>query len=180
MFRMTDPLPAKVFALLALAACVACGRPFDAKTPPGFVELEGQSGDETPYAYRATTPEGVVVAVRVVDDEARGDLGFWTQTVTRQLREVSGYALVGTSDVTARDGTAGRRLVFGHDEGGKPYTYWVTLWLAQGRVFVAEAGGESLAFERAKPSVEYAMASVRVRCESAVAPVLASRTCNRW
>ena len=41
------------FAILALGA-TACGKPFDVKTAPGFVPLEGQSA----YEYRATTPEG--------------------------------------------------------------------------------------------------------------------------
>ena len=37
---------------------VACGRPFDVKTAPGFVELENQ---EPQYDFRAMAPEGVVV-----------------------------------------------------------------------------------------------------------------------
>ena len=45
------------FVVSALAA-TACGRPFDVKTAPGFVALENQEQ----HAYRATTPEGVVVA----------------------------------------------------------------------------------------------------------------------
>src|SRR5690606_32905011 len=39
-------------ALVLLSSAAACGRPFDVKTAPGFVELENQ----TTYAYRATTP----------------------------------------------------------------------------------------------------------------------------
>jgi hypothetical protein len=164
--------------LLALGALllVACGRPFDVKTAPGFVPLEGQQA----YDYRATTPEGVVVGVRVVEDEKRGDLGFWTQALTLQLRDVSGYALLDTKDVASADGTKGKRLEFGHDEDNKPYTYWVTVFPAQGRLFVVEAGGTKEAFERAKPNVEWMLASVKVRCNTIVSPVLASRTCNRW
>ena len=76
-------------ALLALFATVACGRPFDVKTPRGFVELDNQGPD---YAYRATTADGVVVAVRAVDAPGRQDLGFWEQAVALQLRDASGYA----------------------------------------------------------------------------------------
>lgn len=162
-------------AVLAFAAS-ACGRPFDVKTAPGFVPLENQ----TSYEYRATSPEGVVVAVRVVEDEKRGDLAFWTQAITLQLRDVSGYALLDSVDVESRDGTKGKRLEFGHDEGDKPFAYWVTIYPAQEKLFLVEAGGAKDAFERAKPSVEWMLKSVRVRCDTIVSPVLASRTCNRW
>ena len=169
--------PALAGALLLLGAC---GRPFDVKTAPGFVPLENQSASTTQYEYRATTPEGVVVAVRVVEDENRGDLAFWTQALTLQLRDVSGYALLDSSDVASLDGTQGRLLKFGHDEADKPFAYWVTIFPAQGRLFLVEAGGSKDAFDRARPSVEWMLKSVRVRCDTFVSPVLASRTCNRW
>ena len=162
-------------AVLAFAVS-ACGRPFDVKTAPGFVPLENQ----TSYEYRATSPEGVVVAVRVVEDEKRGDLAFWTQAITLQLRDVSGYALLDSVDVASRDGTKGKLLKFGHDEGDKPFAYWVTIYPAQEKLFLVEAGGAKDAFDRAKPSVEWMLKSVRVRCDTIVSPVLASRTCNRW
>ncbi len=164
-----------VFAAL-LSTIVACGRPFDVKTAPGFVPLENQ----TAYDYRATTPEGVVMAVRVVEDEKRGDLAFWTQALTLQLRDVSGYALLDTADVRSLDGTPGKLLKLGHDEADKPFTYWVAIFPAQGRLFLVEAGGAKDAFERSRPRVEWMLASVRVRCDSALSPILASRTCNRW
>lgn len=163
--------------LLALSL-VACGRPFKVSTAPGFVPLE----DQTPfgYAYRATTPEGVVMAIRVIDDEDRGDLAFWTQALTLQLRDVQGYALLQTLDTKSRDGTPGKLLELGHDEDNKPFTYWVAIFLAQGRLFVVEAGGQKEAFERAQPNVEWMLASVKVKCDTIVSPVLASRTCNKW
>jgi len=166
----------KLAFVAAALLTVACGRPFDVKTSPGFVELTGQ--DE--YAYRATSAEGVVTAVRVVEDEGRGDLEFWTNAVILQLRDGSGYALTSVNDVASRDGTRGRLLRFGRDADGKPYTYWIALYPAQGRLFVVEAGGAKDAFERAEKNVAWTFQSVRVRCVHALAPVLASRTCNRW
>lgn len=163
-------------ACAALLLTAACGKPFDVKTAPGFVALENQST----YDYRATTPEGVVMAVRVVEDEKRGDLAFWTEAVTRELRDVSGYALRETVDTTSADGTPGKLLRFGHDQDGKPYTYWVAIFPAQKRLFLVEAGAASDAFDRGRPSIEWMMKTVRVRCDTLVSPVLASRTCNRW
>ncbi len=165
------------FVLAALLA-VGCGRPFYIKTAPGFVPLAHQSGYA--YDYRATTPEGVVLAVRVIDDEDRGDLAFWSQALTLQLRDVSGYALLETSDVISRDGTKGKLLKLAHDEDNKPYAYWVGVFLAQGRLFIVEAGGAKDTFERAKPNVEWMLKTLKVKCDTAVSPVLASRTCNRW
>lgn len=169
--------PRLLFFLFAFVSVIAgCGKPFDVKTAPGFVPLENQ----TEHAYRATTPEGVVVGIRVVEDEDRGDLGFWTQALVLQLRDVSGYALLDSVEASSADGTKGRLLKFGHDEDGKPYAYWVAVFLAQKRLFLVEAGGAKDAFDRAQPSVAWMLASVKVKCDSAVAPVLASRTCNRW
>lgn len=146
------------------------------KTAPGFVPLENQEA----YDYRATSPDGVVFAVRVVEDERRGDLAFWTNAITLHLRETSGYALLDARDVTSRDGTRGKLLKLGHDEGDKPFSYWVAIFPAQGRLFLVEAGGAKENFERARPSLEWMLMSVRVVCDTIVSPVLASRTCNRW
>ena len=124
------------YMMILAAACAlgtaACGKPFDVKTAQGFVALENQQN----YDWRATTPEGVVVGVRVVEDEKRGDLAFWTQAVTLQLRDVTGYALLESVDTTSGDGTKGRLLKFGHDEDDKPYVYWVAIFPAQGRLFL--------------------------------------------
>lgn len=174
------------FARLARLAAVAtiamlataCGHPFDIKTAPGFVPLERQSNYS--YDYRATTPEGVVLAVRVIDDEERGDIAFWTSTLTLQLRDVDGYALLSTEDVATRDGTKGKLLKFGHDEDNKPYAYWVAAFLAQGRLFIVEAGGTKDAFDRSQPSIDWMLKSLKVKCDTIVSPVLASRTCNKW
>jgi hypothetical protein len=163
--------------LACLLATSACGRPFDVHTPRGFVELEHQTPS---YDYRATTADGVVLAVRAVDAVDREDLSFWSNAVTLQMRDASGYALLGSKDVRSADGTPGRELFFGHDEKGTPYLYRVALFTAQERVFVLEAGGSRDAVERSAPHIDSQIATFRARCGFFLAPVLASRTCNRW
>lgn len=163
-------------AMFAALGTAACGKPFDVKSAPGFVALENQYD----YDWRATTPEGVVVSVKVIEDEQRGDLAFWTQAITLQLRDVSGYALLESADVASLDGTKGRLLKFGHDEDDKPYAYWIAIFPAQGRLFLVEAGGAKETFERARPNVEWTMKTVRVKCSGFLAPVFSSYTCNRW
>jgi len=176
---MTIPSFAVRLALVAstLLPCAACGRPFDVRTPPGFVELDDQGSD---YAYRATTADGVVVGVRAIDASGRDDLGFWEQAVALEMRDASGYALVGKKDLRSVDGTPGRELDFGRDQNGKPYAYRVALFTAQSRLFLLEAGGAKDAVSRLEPQIDYQVATFRARCGFFLAPVLASRTCNRW
>jgi hypothetical protein len=169
----------RLLLLLLAASALACGRPFKVETAPGFVELENQS-DSSDYAYRATTPEGVTFGVRVIDDEKRGDLAFWMRALTLQLHDVTGYAMLETADVKSNDGTPGKLLKLGHDEDGKPYLYWLAVYMAQSRLYVVEAGGTKEQMERARPQVDWMMKSVKVKCTTFVSPVLASRTCNRW
>lgn len=163
-------------AVLGLAL-VGCGRPFDVKTPHGFVELDDQGPD---YQYRATTADGVVVAVRAIDASGRQDLGFWEQAVALQLRDASGYALLGAKDVRSEDGSPGRELEFGRDQNGKPYAYRVALFTAQDRVFLLEAGGAKDSVARFKPALDWQVSSFHAQCGFFLAPVFASRTCNRW
>jgi len=159
-------------------ACLACGRPFDVKTAPGFVELENQ---EPQYGYRSVSPEGVVFGVRVVElNDDQRDLSFWTRAVVLRMRQANGYALLDTGDVESRDHTKGKELRFGHDENGKPFLYTVRLYVAQARLFVVETGGSKEQVERYQASTDWMQKTVRVKCDTFVSPVLASKTCNRW
>jgi hypothetical protein len=171
-----NKLALSMLAAVALFAGVGCGRPFKIETAPGFIELKNQES----FAYRAATPEGVVVGVRVVEDGERADLTFWTKTVLMQLREGMSYALLELKDIESKDGTKGKLLRFGHDDAGKPFEYQVAVYVAQGRLFLVEAGAAQPEMDKARASVDYIMKSVKVRCSTLVSPVLASSTCNRW
>lgn len=173
----TSLLSTAAAAFVALLA-TGCGRPFQMKTAPAFIELESQHGEG--YLYRATTPDGVVLGVRVIEDEDRGDLPFWVRSITLQLRDIKGYALLESSDVKSADGTSGKRLRFGSDEGKRPYLYDVMIYRTASRLFLVEAGGPKEQVDRARPSLDWMYATLKVRCNSVVTPVLASRTCNRW
>ena len=177
------PTNGTTFGTLAIAALVGvlaagCGRPFHVKTAPGFIELEGQTTEG--YLYRATTPDGVVLGVRVIEGEERGDLPFWVRSVTLQLRDIKGYALLDTVDTKSNDGTPGKKLRFGSDEGKRPYLYEVSIFRTTSRLFLVETGGPKEQVERTRASVDWMLATLRVRCNTVVSPVLASRTCNRW
>lgn len=143
-------------AALAIALFIgttACGRRIDAKAAPGFVELK----DDPSYHFRAVAPEGVAVAARVVRLDEPMDVAFWERAVALRMRELEGYALVDTKDVTARDGVPGRELVFGHDEQGKPYVYRVRLFSHEKHLLVVEAGGAKEQMDRFAAQVDWMM-----------------------
>lgn len=146
-----------VAAALLLAAC---GGTASNLTPPAnFLELE-EPGES--YSQRATSAEGVVVAVREVDNDPYGPLAFWVEAIKRRMRTVRGYALIEEKDVRAASGEAGKQLRFGHDESGGPYFFWLTIFVTDDYVFVLEAGGKKDVFEAAQPQVERAIAAYRI------------------
>lgn len=143
-----------IFALAFATSLAGCSKPFQVYTPPGFIELQDQAPT---YAYRATTPEGVVVGIQVIDLEGdnSGNLEFWTRALTLQMRDVSGYALLETRDVKSRDGTPGKQLRFGHDEDSKPFMYRLSVYLKDKHLFLFESGGAKGNFDRYEKNVEW-------------------------
>jgi hypothetical protein len=140
-----------LFSTLALVA--GCGYSFEPATPPGFVELE----DQEMYDYRATTADGLVIAVREIDHDPKGAMEFWTRAIENRMRQRGGYALLGTHDVKSKDGVAGKQLRFGHDESGRPHLYYVTLFLTDKYLFLFEAGGSKELMERHAKDIEWAL-----------------------
>lgn len=154
-------------ALLAACATTGCGRPFDIKTPPGLVELDDQ---EPAYSYRAITPEGVAVGVKVVDlEQNQGDLAFWERATSLRMHQLDGYAFLGEADLKSRNGVAGHELRFGHDEDGKPYVYTLRVflthkgWPSKGsRLFLVESGGPREEVARYQRALDWMQASLEV------------------
>jgi hypothetical protein len=143
------------FALWATVVA-GCGATFHSETPPGFVALKDQ---EPRYDYRATTPDGLVMAVRVIDNDPKGDDAFWTGAIELRLRALGGYALLDRRAVTCKTGQPGTQLRFGHDEGTNPHLYVVTLFVTPKHLYLLEAGGAKTLMERDKAKVEGFVAS---------------------
>ena len=149
-----------VLAGTVVAAAVAgCGT-FKAPTPPGFVALAEQ---DPLYDYRATTHDGVVLAVRVMPNDPLGDEAFWSQAVELRLRNQGGYALLESRAVRTRSGLPGRQIRFGHDEGARPHVYQVTLFVTKKRIYLLEAGGAKALMDRESPRLEAFVATFEPR-----------------
>lgn len=145
-------------ALCLVGLSVLGCRPFEAHTPSGFVELDE---DSEKYDYRATTADGVVIAIRALDHEPKGELAFWVAAIERQLREWNGYALLETRDVKTNQGLTGKQLRFGRDEGSVAHLYYVTLFVTKKKLFVIEAGGRKDLMEREAAALDQAVAQFR-------------------
>ena len=150
-------------AALALSALAGCGHHFELRSPTDFVELDPDAQARRGYALRATSADGVVVAVREVDNDRHGSRDFWVDAVRNRIRRSGGYALLSESAVRSADGAEGHQMRFGRDEGQRPYDYWVTLFVTNDHVFVIEAGGRRDHFEEERADVESAIASFRLR-----------------
>ncbi|MRG93453.1 serine/threonine protein kinase [Polyangium spumosum] len=144
------PAAIALFALLFASGC----RPFEPATPPGFVELEDRYGRSE---YRATTADGVVLGVRAFDNEPKGERAFWVRAIENRLRDMGGYALLEKREVKDRAGLTGTQLRFGHDEGGEPYLYYLTIFVTDDRVFVLEAGGARPQMQRLAEQIDWSV-----------------------
>jgi hypothetical protein len=158
MLRVRTLLP--IVALLALAGC---GHHFTIDAPDDFVELEPEREQRRGYAMRATSADGVVIAVREIDDAREGSREFWVEAIRNRLRRAGGYALLEEEDVRAASGDSGHQMRFGRDESGRPYVYWITVFVRGDRVTVVEAGGRREVFEAEADDVRRAIASVRLQ-----------------
>jgi hypothetical protein len=156
---MTPRTLLKAAVLVAASALtVACGPAFTIDTPQGMLELKNQSG----YAYRAMSPDGLVLAVRVIDEPGKTDAAFWTQAVSLRLKERPDYSLLSTADVTSASGAKGKELRFRHDEKGKAYLYVVRIFAEPDHpLVIVEAGG--LQGDMRASTIDAAMASLRLK-----------------
>ena len=153
---MKTPM-SQILGLMLLATFgVGCGT-FSIQTPTRFLELD----EDGSYDYRATTADGVVLSVseHTVEEDRGSTVEFWVEAIEGRLRHTGGYALTEKKEVTTSAGLKGTQLRFGHDEGQKPYRYWVTVFVKGDAVYVIEAGGAEDVFTASVPSIETAIAS---------------------
>jgi hypothetical protein len=158
LLRRKSKLHGYLAAALCALALLACGRGFEPATPGNFVELEEE---ESKYDYRAISADGLVLAVREIDHDPKGDLAFWVRAVENQMRRLGGYALIDQKDAKSADGVAGKVLHFGHDEGGRPHLYHVAVYVTDDDIYVLEAGGTKELMDRHAKDVEAAFANFR-------------------
>jgi hypothetical protein len=148
-------LPLPLFVLTLLLA--ACGRPYEAATPEGFVDLGDDRYDQSAEEYRASTADGVVLGVRAYENDPKVDLSLATRALENRIRMGEGYALLDKKQIEARDGTKGVLLRFGHDEPSGTHLYYVGIFVTDDWVYLVEAGGKKDLIEKAQASIDWSI-----------------------
>jgi hypothetical protein len=142
--------------LSGLFLWAGCGAPFEAATPPGFVDLSDRYDDDE---YRATTADGLVIGARAFENDPPAELAFAVQATKNRMRELGGYALIGERDVKARNGLPGKQLDFGHDQESTPHLYVLTLFVDDDHIYILEAGGTKEQVLAARAQIDWAVQS---------------------
>jgi hypothetical protein len=146
-----------LFALGSSALSAGCARGYAIETPDGFAELD----DNDDYGYRATSAEGVVLAVRKEDNDPKGGLDFWSTAVKNDL-SARGYQLAKTKSIKSKNGVAGQELRYETVRSGRPNVLWVAVFVSGKHVIVVEAGGDVAHFEKSEDKVEAAIENLEV------------------
>jgi len=154
--RHTIALAVSALALSLMMGCA--GRSFFVAVPPGFVELQNQ---EPEYSYRATSADGVVVAVREIKHEPKGDATFWVQAIQNRMRSMAGYAQLETVEVATKSGLKGKQLRFGHDEKGEPLLYTITVFVTEKYIYLVEFGGTKEEMSRLSKNLDWVVENFR-------------------
>jgi len=147
---------ARCLLLFTVALTAACAPSFQTTTPPGFVELD-RDDDDPAYDYRATTADGLVLAVREIDHEPKGELSFWVRAIENEMRNRGGYALLESKGVQTSQGLNGQQLRFGHDEGSEPHLYYLTVFVTDEHIYLLEAGGTKKLVEAHQAQIDTAV-----------------------
>lgn len=148
---------------LSLSALAGCGHHFELDAPNDFVELDEGTQASRGYAMRATSADGVVLAVREISNDRHGSRDFWVQAIRNRLRRAGGYALLEESEVRAATGERGHQMRFGRDESARPYAYWLTVFVNDDRITLVEAGGRQETFEAQGDAIRRAIEGMRLR-----------------
>lgn len=141
--REESAMKTKRVLMLAWLACVLSGT---ACAPTGAVPESFVAVEEAklgPYDSRAVSAEGVVYAVRKIENPRGGTLDFWAAAAQRELTEGKGYSLEASEAIRSATGWDGRLLRFTAERSGAPFTYLVALYVRDVDIVVAEAGGRA-------------------------------------
>jgi len=141
---------------LLLAGC-ATVRPV-LEQPKGFAEYR----EET--AYRAVSPEGVVLRVRLVDNQPAQTLEFWAEALKTQLAK-SGYSPMGEEVVETRSGK-GIILEWVAPVGQEDWIYLTGLCVTDRGIAVAEAAGEYGTYQERRLAIILSLRSLKLEEKS--------------
>jgi hypothetical protein len=148
--------------LVCLALCslslatAACGPGARLSVPDGFAHVGGD------YDDRVASADGVVIAARVVANDPKANLDFWTTAIDLRLQQ-RGYKPDGKhEDIKNAAGLPGRSLHYVFFDGQRKSRYVVDVYATDRRILLVEATGDASDFDANRDKVEAAMRSARI------------------
>jgi len=140
-------------AAIALLAGCATIRPV-LEAPRGFAEY----GDK--LIYRAVSPEGVLLRVRLVANDPPQSLEFWAEALENQLSG-SGYARLGKEPFEA---PAGKGILYewAAPVGEEDWIYLSGLCVTTRGIAVAEAAGEYGTYQKRRQAIIESLRSLQL------------------
>ena len=145
----------KIVLSLALLTA-ACGPVSKLSAPDGFAHVGGE------YDDRVASASGVVIGTRVVPNEPKANLDFWTQAIDLRLRQKGYEPSEQPQDVKSDSGLPGRSLHYVYYDGSHKNRYFVDVYATSRRILVVEAAGAEKDFDANMPKVVGAMRSARL------------------
>lgn len=145
----------KIVVMLSLAAA-ACGPTSHLAAPDGFAHVGGTFDD------RVASASGVVVGTRVVPNEPKANLDFWTQAIDLRLRQRGYEPSEQPQDVKSDSGLPGRSLHYVYFDGTRKNRYFVDVYATSRRILLVEAAGDATEFDATMPKVVATMRSAHL------------------
>lgn len=148
----------RLLAALVAAACLAtvgCHPGAKLDTPSGFATLD-RTDD---FSYRAASARGVVLATRTESNDVAGNAEFWTDALDEAMQQ-KGYGRATRKAVRTQKGLAGTQLQYETSRNGREHRYWLTVFATKSKVYVVEAAGDKEPFDKAKDTIDKAIASL--------------------
>ena len=146
----------KIVLSLALLSTVACGPVSKLSAPDGFAHVDGN------YDDRVASASGVVIGTRVVANEPKANLDFWTQAIDLRLRQKGYEPYEQPVDVKSDSGLPGRSLHYVYFDGTRKNRYFVDVYATSRRILLVEAAGDAADFDANLPKVVSAMHSAHL------------------
>jgi hypothetical protein len=141
-------------ALLSMTA--ACAPASRLAAPDGFAHIGGE------YDDRVASANGIVVGTRVVPNDPKANLDFWTQAIDLRLRNRGYEPSEQPQDVKNDAGLVGRSLRYVYFDGTRKNRYIVDVYATTRRIMLVEAAGAATDFDANLPKVVATMRSAHL------------------
>lgn len=137
--------------LLFFAGCKTGVR---VEKPEGFAEYrEGNM-------YHAISPEGVKYRVRIVKNYPEMEIGFWQETLKKQMLD-EGYTLL-DEDETPFSGSPGFLFEWGAPVGHENFVYITAATVVKDKIIIAEAAGKVGKIKDYRQAIRDSIASIEL------------------